>query len=490
MGNIYICRECGYSFPDELSQLIENNIQVYCERCGSPFVIEGVKFKPAPTPYLRTKKPYHILSEKKSSNLEKFILFLNKVSFIPLFIFTCVSFGLIAEIIITYNVGILFDRIVQGLLGLFLLIYDRAYIAPKVKEKQFNSIFLDAFCWGILGCILYGTGVIVLIKGIFIIIYVISDSKNTDFKRYDYGLLAKDSLNYFSVKAGLLIVLFGVYRAYSDRIYIPTGWRIIINVPVHIEIPLELLIYFGFLVIALIVLLIDSRSRNKIKEKQKFTVKDGFKFFILGILGVFFYATGIFILLKGILIFFLCLGKPKEFIKKIPEVDKKIPHIPAPPTPPSPPVSPYRRVEQPPFIVSEEKEIQPKFAEELIEIKEAEAPEKEEIQIEPEKIEEIPKKDLEEITINIEEERIRREKEFELKLHDSLLPVKDEKDKKLVKEYFSKIFAVLSKDLRKQIIDLKISKKERKELLKELAFLTREEQVKYIDAIINLYKEI
>ena len=84
----------------------------------------------------------------------------------------------------------------------------------------------------------------------------------------------------------------------------------------------------------------------------------------------------------------------------------------------------------------------------------------------------------------------KKEEEFELKLHESLLPVKDEKDKKLVKEYFSKIFAVLSKDLRKQIKDLKISKKEKKELLEELVFLTKEEQVKYIEAIINLYKEI
>ncbi|MFX1385686.1 MAG: hypothetical protein ACFE9M_00590, partial [Promethearchaeota archaeon] len=79
---------------------------------------------------------------------------------------------------------------------------------------------------------------------------------------------------------------------------------------------------------------------------------------------------------------------------------------------------------------------------------------------------------------------------FELKLHDSLLPVKDEKDKKLVKEYFSKIFSVLSKDLRKQINELKISKKEKKELLEELVFLTKEEQVKYIEAIVSLYKEI
>ena len=493
MDNIYVCRECELVFPKELSQLIESNIQVYCERCGSPFIMEGIKFKPAPTPYLRKKKPYHVISEKKSSNLEKFILFLNKISFIPLFIFTCVSFGLIAEIVVNWdNFGfILFERIVQGFLGLFLLIYDRAYIAPKVKEKKFDVIFLDAFCWGILGCILYGTGVLILIKGIFIIIYVITDTKNTGFKTYDYGLLAKNSLNNFSSKGGLLIALFGVYRAYSDGIYLPTGYRIIIKIPIHIEIPLELLIYCGFLLIALIVLLINSRSKSKIKEKQKFAVKDAFKFFILGVLGSMFYATGIFILLKGILIFFLCFGKPTEIIQKVPAADKKVEYIPGPPTPPSPPAHPYRRIEHPPMPIPEEKEAELKLVEKPIEIKEPEAPEKEEIKIEHEKKEEIPAKELEEIPIKIEEEeKARREEEFELKLHDSLLPVKDEKDKKLVKEYLSKIFAVLSKDLRKQIINLKISKKEKKELLEELAFLTKEEQVKYIETIVNLYKEI
>ncbi|MBA7634550.1 hypothetical protein ES703_42136 [subsurface metagenome] len=59
-----------------------------------------------------------------------------------------------------------------------------------------------------------------------------------------------------------------------------------------------------------------------------------------------------------------------------------------------------------------------------------------------------------------------------------------------MKEYFSKIFAVLSKDLRQQISNLKISKKEKRELLEELAFLTKEEQVKYIEALVDLYKEI
>jgi len=89
---VYICRTCNYAFPDELSHLIESNIQVYCERCGSPFSLEGVKFRPAPTPYIRDKKPYHTLSESKSTTLEKIIRSLDKISLIPIIIFTIISF--------------------------------------------------------------------------------------------------------------------------------------------------------------------------------------------------------------------------------------------------------------------------------------------------------------------------------------------------------------------------------------------------------------
>ena len=84
MSKVYVCRECQYAFPNELSHLIESNIQVYCERCGSPFILEGVEFKPAQTPYRRREKPYQLITEKTSSSLEKLIQVLNKISFIGL----------------------------------------------------------------------------------------------------------------------------------------------------------------------------------------------------------------------------------------------------------------------------------------------------------------------------------------------------------------------------------------------------------------------
>jgi len=103
--------------------------------------------------------------------------------------------------------------------------------------------------------------------------------------------------------------------------------------------------------------------------------------------------------------------------------------------------------------------------------------------------EEEPEEDFAEEEITQKKEEIKKE-EAKLRLHESLLPVKDEKDRKIVKEYFSKIFNIISKDIRKQISELDIPKKERKNLLRELAFLAEEEQLYYIEALRNLYEEI
>ncbi len=478
---IFICRECGYAFPIELSNLINQYIQVYCEKCGSPFVLEGVKFKSAQTPVTRKFTPSVVLSEKESSNLDKFIQFLNKISFLPIFIFTFISFGMIAEIAVNWDnwSSILFNNLSLGLIGLFLLLYDRLYIAPKVKEKKYNEIFLDSFCWGILGCILFGTGVIILIRGVFIFIYVVTDRQNKDLNAYDYGLFAKNSLNHLSTKAGFFIVLLGIYRAYSDKIYLPTNDSEMITFPYSIEIPIIMVVYFGLLLLAFGALILDRSLKSDIKVKEKFELGDSIKLIIIGVMGTVFFASGIFILLKGVLIFFLFVGTPLDKLQ-IPPTEAKPVYTPGAYRMTKPQIKPdigVRKEEQkepiikptPLTTMAKEKDIitdrRVKIEEELGKVGE-----------------------LEDILIKAEKER--KEEEIELRLHESLLPVKNKKDKKLVKEYFSKIFAVLSKDLRQQISNLKISKKEKRELLEELAFLTKEEQVKYIEALVDLYKEI
>ncbi|MFX1478721.1 MAG: hypothetical protein ACFFCI_11385 [Promethearchaeota archaeon] len=493
---IYICRECGYAFPSQLTSLIEQKIQVYCERCGSPFILEGVSFKPAPTP-IRKHLPSIAVTKKKSSGLDKFIKFLNSVSFIPILIFTIVSFALISEIAFNWEnwFFILGTRFLQGLIGLFLLIYDRSFIAPKVKQNRYNEIFLESILWGILGCVNYGIGVIILLKGVFIFIYVITTGENRDLKAYDYGLLAKDSFNEISNKAGFLTILIGIYIAFSNKIYIPKADSIVFRFFNYLNVPLIVFIFLGLLFTSIIALLIDKTSKNEIRIKNKFETKYTIKIIIIGIVGTVFYAAGIFILLKGILLFFLSFGKPSE-VRQVPFTEEK-------------PVYPIQEQEKVEFEEKKEvakelipepehKEpvIEPEYKEPVFEPEQKEPiieaePLEQELTIKQEKDvkEEFEKGEEEEETaIKMDKEQV--EEEHELKLHDSLLPVKDEKDKKLVKQYFSKIFAVISKDLRKEIKKLKISKKEKKELLQELAFLTKEEQAKYVESLAELYKEI
>ena len=83
-------------FPDELSELIENKTQVYCEKCGKPFSLKGVVFKPAtiqpppPKPSREKKEvpkkttpqgqPQYKFAEKDRDKFDNAIQHLNKYS--------------------------------------------------------------------------------------------------------------------------------------------------------------------------------------------------------------------------------------------------------------------------------------------------------------------------------------------------------------------------------------------------------------------------
>jgi len=56
-----------------------------------------------------------------------------------------------------------------------------------------------------------------------------------------------------------------------------------------------------------------------------------------------------------------------------------------------------------------------------------------------------------------------------------------------IKKYFSRIFTVLSKEIRERLKNLNISKEKKKILKKELAFLSKENQMKYLDELYRLY---
>ncbi|MFX1379761.1 MAG: hypothetical protein ACFFA4_11790 [Promethearchaeota archaeon] len=55
-----------------------------------------------------------------------------------------------------------------------------------------------------------------------------------------------------------------------------------------------------------------------------------------------------------------------------------------------------------------------------------------------------------------------------------------------VKKYFSRIYTILSKEIREKLKDLKVSKEKKKRIKKELAFLPRDKQIEYLDELIHL----
>lgn len=56
-----------------------------------------------------------------------------------------------------------------------------------------------------------------------------------------------------------------------------------------------------------------------------------------------------------------------------------------------------------------------------------------------------------------------------------------------IKKYFSRIFTVLPKEIRERLKNLDISKEKKRILKKELAFLSKENQMKYLDELYRLY---
>ncbi|MFX1338024.1 MAG: hypothetical protein ACFFDK_05405 [Promethearchaeota archaeon] len=430
---IYVCRNCGNTFPDELSYLIESKTKVYCERCGTPFSVEGIKFQEPKLEFNEKEKKAKKPPEDKTSSLISAIKALNLISWIPI---------LILSIILLF----IPFRFLMGIAGIVIALYDKKYISKRIKENHYDRIVLDSICLGILGCIIFGTGAILVIKGVFIFIYEIINSRDQTF--YDFGLKMKNSLNNFSALGAIIIMLY--------------AFDTFINFNILSELRIEIIVVFTIFVASAII--IDLSLKNKIKAKQKFSPADALVLIFFGIIGLFIAAAGIFILLKGIVILFLLFGSPPEIthmeVREEKHIDDLVEHK---------KVETIDETESKKPIPEEVPLIKPPLEKPVVLTKDEDF--KKEIRKEKEKT------------------RIDEKIEMETRLHESLLPIKDEKDKKLVKQYFSKIFTVLSKDIRKQIKDLEIPEKEKKDLLQELAYLTKEEQIKYIQAIVNLYLE-
>ncbi len=499
-NKLYVCRSCQYVFPKELSELIESKVQVYCEMCGTPFSLSGVSFKQATvreSGVLIHKSTKYGIVDKEKSNLDKAIKSLNKFDYLPLVIFPIIT--LLLSLFSVHSSGGIILIISACLIvfsSLLIIIYDSQFISPRIKSNSYDEIALDAICYGILGCIIYGTGVIILIKGILIFIHSAKNSEGGDHKLYQFGLKLKNSINNFSAKAGVVILLLALNGIFFSGI----EFSILTIIASFFNNLTLIVILTSLILMSLIVLIIDLKLRKRIYNKKEFFGIDVVRTFILGALGTGFFSTGIFILLKAILLLALYVGKPIDLYGNLMIKEPEAKFVPIQKELKEEPKLDQIKKEQIPLeqaepIQTEPIQVKPIQVESVKtelkpqEVKAEEKPPEEE----PEEdiiIEEDHENEIAEDLVQHKEEKKEKEDETKLRLHESLLPVKNEKDRKIVKEYFSKIFNIISKDLRKQILELEIPKKERKSILKELAFLAEEEQLNYIEELRNLYQEI
>ncbi|UCC20002.1 MAG: hypothetical protein JSV62_01600 [Promethearchaeota archaeon] len=54
-----------------------------------------------------------------------------------------------------------------------------------------------------------------------------------------------------------------------------------------------------------------------------------------------------------------------------------------------------------------------------------------------------------------------------------------------VKKYFMRIFTVLSKEIRERLKILNVSKEQKRKIKKELAFLSKDKQLEFLDELIQ-----
>ena len=55
-----------------------------------------------------------------------------------------------------------------------------------------------------------------------------------------------------------------------------------------------------------------------------------------------------------------------------------------------------------------------------------------------------------------------------------------------IKKYFSRIYTIIPKEIREKLRDLDLPKKKKKKIKKELAFLSKNKQIEYLDELKGL----
>ncbi|MFX1409633.1 MAG: hypothetical protein ACFFA6_04725 [Promethearchaeota archaeon] len=250
------------------------------------------------------------IKDNLSKKLESSIEFLDRFSYLPFLILSIVFFIFFLQIIVIpfYWKNILSFFFLGSIIGYLLYYYYNQKISPKINSKKYDEVFLDSFCLGVVACMFYGTGVIILIESIFILIYsyiqISSNSKEKTNKEIieieELKLL--NSINSFSAIGGFLIILFALHISRLNEIY--TFISSLSNSDISIIFKSKTL----FLILSLIVITFELNTRE-IDEYFEFGTNPITMTFIKGILASLYYGAGIFIIFKAIILTFISVNK-------------------------------------------------------------------------------------------------------------------------------------------------------------------------------------
>ncbi len=262
--------------------------------------------------------------KNRLENAEDLIMKLDRYSSIPFVILFIVQIAYIIEAIYspTSWANIIVIRLLGAIFGYIFYIYDRRTISEYIQKGEFSAVVTDCFLWGMLGCFMYGTGIILLIKGIAIYDYLyqykLSLKSKPEKDEYSKNINADIflSLNYSTSSLGFIIILMAFYNFGIEPFY-----QLMINngaseagVPyslLNVEF-VPFLIMCALLIISIIALFKDYDYRaeftQRVKEfelsNEKFKREDFFRYLFIGIFACFYFGAGIFILIKSLVIFF------------------------------------------------------------------------------------------------------------------------------------------------------------------------------------------
>ena len=272
-----------------------------------------------------------IIQNQTESEIEKFIQKFNKVSYIPNLIASIIII-LFFHLIFIYPESLLeyfFSFFLVSIISLMIYYYDIHVISPKIKNREYEDVLFDALIWGILGCILYGIGILILIKAFLIIAHFINDidaNKVIEKKHEFISLLCRklyNSLKSCSIKGGIVII-FLVFHKEGLNFFANLVTNLIDGEFIHFLSP-----FIIFLVISIIVLITELKLEENIEDQVFRNDLNITNRIVKSVLGCLFYFAGLFILFKTILVIIWNyydknIGKTSyEWEEKLEKIDSK-----------------------------------------------------------------------------------------------------------------------------------------------------------------------